>query len=519
MKKGHYFGFVVLGLWLAAAPACVFDTSGIHIAFGIDGSYKPPHACLDSDYFFQFVACNGTTPYKWDLVMGAVPSGLQFFSDGVLKGKPTASGTYTFMVRVKDSSNPEKSYSEEFTVQVDTFAISDPDFTLFYCPGVPFDHAIQTCGGQAPLAWSLAGGSLPSGFKVTSSGHIQGTSSDAWYFVGTIRAVDSSGKTAQKKYMLYGKGKISILNSSYLPAGQTGIAYTPVQLEACGGSGKYVWDKYSGDLPSQISLSSSGLLSGTPEKTGSFAAYLRAKDQNPPNESSKKCFFIRVEPGPLSISTTPPLPPASECVAYSYPLQAKGGSGTYTWNLASGSQLPAGLKLDPNSGTIFGSPSRPKSSPYPFTVEVNDGSTTDSKALTLLVIEDTTVNADLVIPEVRHGSGAYNTLHTGLTGAEVQVDFRFKTAGVLQQIASQARLQCVGDCSTVSATSIGVPLKVNNDPYDERVAQFNGPLVLALVKAAGKKEGDTAMLRFWIDMVIDGKPVTYVARIAVKIMP
>lgn len=59
---------------------------------------------------------------------------------------------------------------------------------------------------------------------------------------------------------------------------------------------------------------------------------------------------------PLQI-TTSSLPSAAVGQAYAATLMATGGVGPYTWQLAPGSALPAGLTLNASTGTVTGTPS------------------------------------------------------------------------------------------------------------------------------------------------------------------
>ena len=61
-------------------------------------------------------------------------------------------------------------------------------------------------------------------------------------------------------------------------------------------------------------------------------------------------------------------------VPYSATLSARGGNGPHTWQLVSGSALPAGLVLTSGSGVISGKPKH--SGTTRFTVEVVDTKTT-----------------------------------------------------------------------------------------------------------------------------------------------
>ncbi len=49
-------------------------------------------------------AAGGVKPYKWSISSGALPPGVVLSSGGSTTGKPTAAGTYSFVVRVDDSA-------------------------------------------------------------------------------------------------------------------------------------------------------------------------------------------------------------------------------------------------------------------------------------------------------------------------------------------------------------------------------------------------------------------------------
>jgi Putative Ig domain len=79
---------------------------------------------------------------------------------------------------------------------------------------------------------------------------------------------------------------------------------------------------------------------------------------------------------PITITTTT-LNQGTTSTAYSATLAATGGSGTYTWSLASGSNLPAGLQLSA-AGVITGTPTT--AGLGSFTVNVEDSETAPQTA-------------------------------------------------------------------------------------------------------------------------------------------
>ena len=71
------------------------------------GGDKLPDATLDQDYAFQFKISGGWSPYSWDDASTQLPPGLTLDkASGVLSGRPTQAGTFTFRVQATDYSGP-----------------------------------------------------------------------------------------------------------------------------------------------------------------------------------------------------------------------------------------------------------------------------------------------------------------------------------------------------------------------------------------------------------------------------
>jgi len=103
--------------------------------------------------------------------------------------------------------------------------------------------------------------------------------------------------------------------------------------------------------------------------TGKFTVTIQATSIAIPSEVNKITITV-VPPQTLKITTKSPLAPGTEFVAYpSTQLQATGGVTPYTWSLANGSTLPAGLSLSP-AGIISGIPT--VTGTFQFSVKVTD---------------------------------------------------------------------------------------------------------------------------------------------------
>ena len=77
-----------------------------------------PSAREGMAYMASLNATGGTAPYHWSITGGALPSGVTLADDGSFSGAPTAPGTFTFTVKVTDSSTAPKSASKQLSIVV-----------------------------------------------------------------------------------------------------------------------------------------------------------------------------------------------------------------------------------------------------------------------------------------------------------------------------------------------------------------------------------------------------------------
>jgi hypothetical protein len=142
---------------------------------------------------------------------------------------------------------------------------------------------------------------------------------------------------------------ISITTTS-MPSGEIGVAYA-FKLAGSGGTGTYAWSVSAGTLPAGLSLSSRGIVSGTPSSAGSQAVTLELSDAD--NDTATAAFTLVIAAGPAI--TSGPLPAATIGASYSVQLTAASGTPPYNWTVMSG-PLPLGLVLL-SDGLLSGIPS------------------------------------------------------------------------------------------------------------------------------------------------------------------
>jgi hypothetical protein len=78
-----------------------------------------PDEVVQQNYSQALQATGGQAPYTWTKTAGDLPSGLSLSSGGAITGTPAADGTYTFTVKVEDSTTPTKqSATKELSIKI-----------------------------------------------------------------------------------------------------------------------------------------------------------------------------------------------------------------------------------------------------------------------------------------------------------------------------------------------------------------------------------------------------------------
>ena len=217
---------------------------------------------------------------------------------GTLTQTSTTTATYTApnpvtaetVVKIVITSVDFPNQSGTLTVTVEP----PPTITTTTLPTAPlngsYSASVTATGGVPPLSWSITAGALPAGLKLSNSttgtAQITGKATAAGSSTFTITVTDASaGDPPASQQLTIVVSSLAITTTSPLPSGTVGTVYDSpgLQFTASGGTGTDTWTVATGStLPARLSLSSAGLLSGTPTAGGTFTFGITATDSAVP---------------------------------------------------------------------------------------------------------------------------------------------------------------------------------------------------------------------------------------------
>jgi hypothetical protein len=354
-------------------------------------SANPPNATVGSLYSFQFSGFGGTPPYTFaispsQLNQDALPPGLNMTQGGLIGGTPTATGGFSFILKVTDSSGLSYTTTKTLTAfengyQISTLGNIWSTVGSSWYQGLFVTNPLQ----GANYNWTLQSGTLPPGLSIQGQA-LAGVFTSAGTYTFTLRATNSGNSNnfadRQLTYYISPIQVVSPAENSFfqptLPPGQIGSSYS-FQFQAAGGTLPYSYAESSlYPLPPGLQLTPGGKLTGTPSQAGTFTIGFTITDGAGAQHFSTD-FTLMIMPAGVN----PPLnqldydgfnePSAGVPYAAALDHLITGGTPPYTWSISGGS-LPPGMFVQPAangvSNYLTGIPTA--SGLYNFTVQVTD---------------------------------------------------------------------------------------------------------------------------------------------------
>ena len=427
---------------------------------------SPLSATVGVPYSQSFTASGTRAPYSLQLIGGSLPPGLSLNGAGTLAGTPTTVGNASFTLRATDGNGcqTERSYAMNVVCPTITF---NPQTLPGGAVGATYAQNLTPNGGRSPYEFGLQAGALPPGLTLSATGTIAGTPTQAGSFPFVVRARDANGCGGSLAFTLVVTCATIAIDPGALPTAVVGAPY-PYALTASGGRAPYEFAIQSGALPPGIAMATAGKFDGAPTQPGSFSFVVRARDANGCTGSASITLVVTC----ATLSLTPasgPLPNATVNAPYSQTFIASGGTAPYSYkiaaqpNLQSQSGATNGLRFDPTTGTLSGTPI--SAGTYAFTIEATDANQCRGVRAYTLVVNPPVCPAIAIAPAA---------LPAGSAGAGYSQSFAANGGAGSYAFALVAGALPNGLTLTASGALSGTTDATGSFPFTMRATDANG---------------------------------------------
>ncbi len=172
--------------------------------------------------------------------------------------------------------------------------------------GAFFTQTLSATGGVTPYTYAVVGGTLPPGITLSGAA-LSGTPTQRGAYNFTVRASDNVSDTVDKSYAGTVQNPSLTLTPSSASAIQ-GVLFSQT-LSTTGGVGTVTYALETGTLPAGISISPTGVVSGTTSAApGNYPVTIRVTDSStgPGSYFEVESFTLTVSPAPsVSIAVSP----------------------------------------------------------------------------------------------------------------------------------------------------------------------------------------------------------------------
>jgi hypothetical protein len=256
----------------------------------------PPIGVVNVPYVGVILVLGGTPPYTCSVASGTLPSGLTLGSNCIITGTPTSAGTFSVDVAATDSASPANTTTAPVPITIlgptSSLTLTSPANATV---NTPYSGAIGVAGGTAPYTCVINSGSLPAGLTMAANCAITGTPTTAGTSTINVTATDSASpaKTGTANVPITVNPMNALSLTGGLPNATLGVAYTQT-LHATGGLPPYTYAVTSGSLPAGLSLSSTGVVSGTPTAVGASSFTITATDSQATPQTASDAIIMQV---------------------------------------------------------------------------------------------------------------------------------------------------------------------------------------------------------------------------------
>ena len=344
----------------------------------------------------------------WTISSGALPTGLVLNANtGAITGTPTVVGSYTFTVKLTDTGAEFSTKIEALLVANAPTVTTTPLTRKIYTTEETSIPSTVTLGSVAlpSDAWTATG--LPAGLAIDpATGTISGTPTTPGTYTVVERATDINGLSDTETITIKVVARPSITTPLPLVALVQGSAITAINQTKTAGSAAIAvsaaWSISSGSLPAGLTFNTAtGAITGTPTNNGTFTYTVKLTDVDGEYATQTQTLIVAAPPTITTAPTSYKVYTSEQASILSTATQGTAGfSPTNSW---SATGLPAGLAIDPATGTISGIPTA--TGTFTTIERVTDlNGLTDTKSLTIKVVAKPSITTALPFATLVQGA-------------------------------------------------------------------------------------------------------------------
>ena len=186
--------------------------------------------------------------------------------------------------------------------------------------GTPYSFT-YSASGAGPITFALNSGAFPTGLSLATNGALTGTPVSSGTFTGAARATNVASTT--QNFSIVVTCPALTINPTSLPSGTISTPYSQ-SLSTAGAAGSFSYLVTAGALPAGVTLSSGGLLSGTPTGSGMFNFTVTSTGPGAGNCTATRAYSLTI----IGAFTVTPSATGSGTITPSAPVLVNAGMTT-----------------------------------------------------------------------------------------------------------------------------------------------------------------------------------------------
>ncbi len=295
-------------------------------------------AQVATPFTYQVTASNNPTGFE----VSGLPGGLSWSANGLISGTPTQIGIFLVSLSATNSGGTGTGV---LTLTVSSAPVQAPvvsSANVSAQVGAIFSYQIAATNNPTNFEAS----DLPAGLSVNSAGLISGTPTQIGTFTVGLVATNAGGKGAGILTLIVSSAPVRppVVTSGRV-SGQVATLFS-YEITASNNPTSFG----ASGLPSGLSVTTAGLITGIPTQAGSYSVGLTATNSDGTGTGTLG-LVIADAPPVLPIITSVLTSTGATFQPFAYQITASNLPTSY-----SATPLPAGLSVNPTTGVITGTP-------------------------------------------------------------------------------------------------------------------------------------------------------------------